>query len=295
MSSTAGRRVVAVSAGYQYSLAITADGAVWSWGDGSQGQLGHGDASIFYEEEEIQLLPKKIEVFGRRVVAVSAGLAHSFAVTADGSGKLPDAPIPGDGSAVEGDVPALVAEAMCSSDAGLVLNAKGPDLERWAKVWEVGNRSHCRSEARQPRQRRAAGVAQAEWASTSEAKVLLPVRADEARRLARRDRLGGNGLARRGWRGWRARARGRLGNRLRIGLGPAHVFDFFAAAREDTHVNREAASVAPNHHCRSVLVVKVEDDSCPAVESAVAVGLNPPQVNDVALGQRKFCDVAHLS
>jgi len=74
----AGQRVVAVSAGGAHSLAITADGAVWSWGDGDYGKLGHGD-------QQRQLLPKKVEAFAdQRVVAVSAGAHHSL-VTADGS------------------------------------------------------------------------------------------------------------------------------------------------------------------------------------------------------------------
>mmetsp|Transcript_30538 Transcript_30538/g.90685 ORF Transcript_30538/g.90685 Transcript_30538/m.90685 type:complete len:82 (+) Transcript_30538:186-431(+) len=38
----AGQRVVAVSAGASHSLALTADGAFWSWGGGGEGQLGHG-------------------------------------------------------------------------------------------------------------------------------------------------------------------------------------------------------------------------------------------------------------
>ena len=76
----AGQRVVAVSAGEYHSLALTADGAVWSWGFGHQGRLGHGD------EQDHQQLPKKIEAFaGRRVVAVSAGYSYSLALTADGS------------------------------------------------------------------------------------------------------------------------------------------------------------------------------------------------------------------
>ena len=75
----AGRRVVAVSAGTLHSLAITADDAVWSWGEGGHGQLGHGD-------QQIQLLPKKVEAFtGQRVVAVSSGDRHSIARTADGA------------------------------------------------------------------------------------------------------------------------------------------------------------------------------------------------------------------
>jgi len=49
--------VVAVSAGEQHSLARTADGAVFTWGKGESGCLGHG------EDLTNQLLPKKIEVW----------------------------------------------------------------------------------------------------------------------------------------------------------------------------------------------------------------------------------------
>jgi len=73
----AGRRVVTVSAAECHSLAVTADGAVWSWGGGFFGRLGHGD-------QQRQLLPKKIEALaGQRVVAVLAGHEHSLALTAD--------------------------------------------------------------------------------------------------------------------------------------------------------------------------------------------------------------------
>jgi len=79
IEALAGQRVVAVSAGDGYSLALTADGAVWSWGYGYSGRLGHGD-------QQDQLLPMKIEAMaGQRVLAVSAGFAHSLAITADGS------------------------------------------------------------------------------------------------------------------------------------------------------------------------------------------------------------------
>jgi len=78
VEALAGRRVVAVAAGGLHSLAITADGAVWSWGFGGFGKLGHGD-------ERNQLLPKKVEALaGHRVAAVSAGHAHSLAITANG-------------------------------------------------------------------------------------------------------------------------------------------------------------------------------------------------------------------
>jgi len=79
IEALAGRRVVAVSAGGDHSIALTADGAVWSWGFGGWGQLGHGD-------EQNQWQPKKVEALaGQRVVAVSAGGGHSFALTADGA------------------------------------------------------------------------------------------------------------------------------------------------------------------------------------------------------------------
>ena len=79
VEALAGQRVVTVSAGQYHSLAITADGAVWSWGGGASGKLGHGD-------EQRRLLPKKVEVFaGQRVIVVSAGQQHSLALTADGA------------------------------------------------------------------------------------------------------------------------------------------------------------------------------------------------------------------
>ena len=53
----AGQRVVAVSAGSCHGNAITADGAVFTWGRGGDGCLGHG------EDLSNQLLPKKVEAW----------------------------------------------------------------------------------------------------------------------------------------------------------------------------------------------------------------------------------------
>ena len=53
----AGPRVVAVSTEAMHSLAVTADGAVFTWGKGEAGCLGHG------EDLSNQLLPKKIEAW----------------------------------------------------------------------------------------------------------------------------------------------------------------------------------------------------------------------------------------
>ena len=56
-------RVAVVSAGSSHSLAITADGAVLTWGHGVTGCLGHG------EDLSNQLLPKKIEAWAPRASA----------------------------------------------------------------------------------------------------------------------------------------------------------------------------------------------------------------------------------
>jgi len=58
--------------GGNHSLALTADGGVWSW--------GYGDVT------QHQLVPTKMEAFAsQRVVAVLAGAAHSLVITADGA------------------------------------------------------------------------------------------------------------------------------------------------------------------------------------------------------------------
>ena len=68
-----GQHVIAVSAGRSYSLAVTANGALWSWGDACLGSLGHSD-------QLNHLLPKKIDALaGHRVVTVSAGIHHNLA------------------------------------------------------------------------------------------------------------------------------------------------------------------------------------------------------------------------
>ena len=73
-----GQRVVAVSAGRSHNLAITADGAVWSWGNGAQYRLGHGD-------EQTSCCPRR----SRPLLASASSLcrleAHSLAITADGA------------------------------------------------------------------------------------------------------------------------------------------------------------------------------------------------------------------
>ena len=57
VEALAGQRIVAVSSGDRHSIALTADGAVFAWGEGGHSCLGHG------EDLSNQLLPKKIEAW----------------------------------------------------------------------------------------------------------------------------------------------------------------------------------------------------------------------------------------
>ena len=68
-------RVVCVSAGDIHSLVVVQRGAVFSFGSGGYGKLGHGD-------EVNRLTPKWVEgLANERVVAVAAGARHSMAGT----------------------------------------------------------------------------------------------------------------------------------------------------------------------------------------------------------------------
>jgi len=73
-----GLRVQSIAAGDAHSLALCSQGAVWSWGWGRWGQLGHGDQSK-------QLSPRRIATLTAPVVQVAAGGAHSLALGADGA------------------------------------------------------------------------------------------------------------------------------------------------------------------------------------------------------------------
>lgn len=72
-------RVCEVSAGGLHSIAVTGRGALYSWGAGRDGKLGHGDLTS-------RPLPVCVAALrGVRICRVSAGDSHSLAVAADGS------------------------------------------------------------------------------------------------------------------------------------------------------------------------------------------------------------------
>ena len=74
-----GKRVVGVSASDSHSVAVTADGEVFSWGEGDSGCLGHGN-------EEDVLTPKQVEgiLTGLHVVTVAVDDMHTAVVTREG-------------------------------------------------------------------------------------------------------------------------------------------------------------------------------------------------------------------
>lgn len=70
---------VAVNSGGKHCLALSADGDVFSWGEGEEGKLGHGDR-LSYDK------PKLIEALsGVSVVDIACGSAHSACITSSGN------------------------------------------------------------------------------------------------------------------------------------------------------------------------------------------------------------------
>jgi alpha-tubulin suppressor-like RCC1 family protein len=104
----AGKAVIALAAGLEHSLALTAEGVVYAWGDNSVGQLGDGTT----HERDTPVPVGTNGVFaGKRLIAIAAGAGHSLALAEDGQlyawganvfGRL------GDGSVSQRNVPVAV-------------------------------------------------------------------------------------------------------------------------------------------------------------------------------------------
>lgn len=73
-------RIAAVAAGGEHSLALTARGVLFAWGNNYEGQLGDGHQGIGH----IRPLPVKLPR-GIRVTAIVAGWGHSLALTSAGA------------------------------------------------------------------------------------------------------------------------------------------------------------------------------------------------------------------
>ena len=76
-----GSQVVTVACGYVHTLAVTKEGALWTFGKGADGALGHNDHTT-------RLVPTRIEAqhFGNaKIVSTAGGRSHSAAVTEEGT------------------------------------------------------------------------------------------------------------------------------------------------------------------------------------------------------------------
>jgi alpha-tubulin suppressor-like RCC1 family protein len=68
-------QIVAVAAGYYYSVALDENGNIWTWGEGDSGQLGDGG---YPDSVPTPTLVTNIS----NVIAIAAGYEHAVALTA---------------------------------------------------------------------------------------------------------------------------------------------------------------------------------------------------------------------
>jgi len=69
-----------MSTGRRYTAGVTKDGALWSWGEGYHGQVGHGDKAPRWRPERFDR-----EMFGGSpAVVVACGGMHTVVLTAVG-------------------------------------------------------------------------------------------------------------------------------------------------------------------------------------------------------------------
>jgi alpha-tubulin suppressor-like RCC1 family protein len=69
----------AACAGFDFSMALSATGQVWAWGDNQHGQLGNGITEFDHPVPGPVKLPA-----GTRVTAISCGFGHTLALTSAG-------------------------------------------------------------------------------------------------------------------------------------------------------------------------------------------------------------------
>ena len=73
-----GVKVAQVAASCQHTVICTAEGRVWTFGSGEEGQLGHGGNAA-------EMVPRMVEgLVGVKVAQVAAGYSHTVICTAEG-------------------------------------------------------------------------------------------------------------------------------------------------------------------------------------------------------------------
>jgi alpha-tubulin suppressor-like RCC1 family protein len=85
VSALYGKRVVAIAAGFEQSLALCSDGTVAAWGYNSQGELGDNTTTNRNVPVAVNTAPGVSALYGKMVVAIAAGAYHSLALCSDGT------------------------------------------------------------------------------------------------------------------------------------------------------------------------------------------------------------------
>ena len=104
-AASSATKVTAVAGGLYQGLALSSSGAVFAWGWNIAGQLCNGSTTGAD-------VPVKVKPFeGTKVIGITAGFAHSLALTSTGAvlacGKNDDGEL-GDGGTTDSDVPVKV-------------------------------------------------------------------------------------------------------------------------------------------------------------------------------------------
>jgi alpha-tubulin suppressor-like RCC1 family protein len=77
-----GRKVIAITAGYQHSLLLTSDGKVFTFGANTNGQLGDGSAAI--RANPVAIVDYNRVLSGKTITSISGGMSYSMMLTNDG-------------------------------------------------------------------------------------------------------------------------------------------------------------------------------------------------------------------
>ena len=81
----AGKTVVAMAVGGSHSLALCSDGTLAAWGYNTSGQLGNNSTANSIVPVAVNKASGVSALFGKTIVAVAAGGAHSLALCSDGT------------------------------------------------------------------------------------------------------------------------------------------------------------------------------------------------------------------
>ena len=77
-----GKGMTAIAGGRDHTVALTSEGKVFAWGNGTYGQLGDGTTTL--ERKTPVAVDMTGALAGKTVTAIAAGNSHTVALTSDG-------------------------------------------------------------------------------------------------------------------------------------------------------------------------------------------------------------------